>query len=850
MSKRGKITLDQWITSEDTQQSTTVEAEKETDHKVVTIASLVEEFARKIKMPELRDSKKNIYKIYELLPENKRGLIVTEKAKVASAIARALGGGKKRIIKTKWGDVVVYDVVWNSRYLTIIPLRGHLTEYATIDEYRGDWKKTDPRDLINPDVLREIITEKHIAEALRRAAYTTDLLILATDADEEGANIGLEVYELLREIKNLPVVQMWFISLNPKELRQAFLNPIDPKWAWAYAVKARRIIDAMIGFSATRELTVYLHDYLKQLKTKVFSVGRVQTPTLYLIYLRENEILNFKPKHYWVLQAQFKVKDNVFTATHEKSPFKDSSIALRIYEKIKNAKTGLVREVIEEEKTLRPPTPLNTTKALMILNEILRLSSKRAMAILEDLYLNGLITYPRTETDKYPDNYNHLTNLRILADFNPVKKHVEKALQLGAKLQRNGTKLVGDHLPITPINVPKDISSLPTKAHLEVYEIIVRRYVALFLPPAIITRKRVTIDVLGEAFKTIFTHVKSLGFLEVYPFSGPKEKASIEILPNTLVSVLKITSPQRKSTKPPSRLSEGELISLMERLALGTKSTRPEHIETLIARGYVKRKGRRLFITDIGYSLISFLERIWPDFVKPFFSAYVHVLMRRVMNGEIDWNDMVNVVRDKYILLFDELRKNKAHLASNMKTAVEQNIAREKVMSCPKCQGAMVIKPTKSGKINILSCLNCGFSTLVPLASSYKLVGVKCAICGSEVLALRRKKRTVYLCPFCWREYGPCYKCPKLENCGMKKVIQKEEEKYIVGNCECGGVLKFLPSKRIVVCNKCGKRYYLPRDGSVTLLKKTCDKHNVRLFSIRRKGKKYHYCIICSSSRF
>ena len=845
-------TLDQWLKEdiEKTMKETQREENEDELLELGDLSSLIKEFLEKIQIPEIKTLKKKVYEIHKILPVNKKGLIITEKAKVASAIARALGKWKRRKVRTKWGDVTVYDVIWSSRSLTIVPLRGHILEYTTSEEFSGKWEKSDPKNIIDVNALKEEVIDKHIAEVLKREIMTADLLILATDADEEGANIGLEVYELVSEIKKVPVVQMWFISLNPSELKKTFLKPIEPKWEWAYAVKARRILDAMIGFSATRELTVYFRDYLNQIGARVLSIGRVQTPTLYLLYLREKEIKKFKPKPYWSLNINLEKDGVTVVAKHANSPFNQEKIAYDVFNKIKYADKAIIEKISTEEKRILPPTPLNTTKILALLNKFLGIPSKKAMAILEDLYLSGLITYPRTETDKYPPDYNHLPNLKKLTSLSTIGVYAKKAIETGAKLIRNGSKLVGDHLPITPIDAAeRNDSRLPTKLHEQVYEIIVRRYLALFYPPAVVEKKRVIFNVLGESFEANFQIIKVKGFMEVYPIDMPKDMKVIDFYKGETVFVKKVQPPQKKYTKPPTRISEGELIRLMERLALGTKSTRPEHIETLIKRRYAERKGRKLIVTEIGASLISFLEKIWSDFVKPLFSANVHILMRKVMNGELDWEEMIRIVQKEYLKLFDELRKNKECLKEQMNIAIKQDVLKSKVISCPKCGNSMVIRSTKKKKVNLLVCLNCKYSVIIPLARAYIPVGIKCPICGAETIILKRESRKIFLCPICWREYGPCYKCPELEKCPIKTAIDKEEEKTIVGRCECGGNLKYISHKKVVLYSNCGKRYYLPKKGRITLLKKVCDKDGLRVFSIRSSQSKYYFCIKCGEKK-
>ncbi|MEX2689852.1 MAG: DNA topoisomerase [Candidatus Njordarchaeum guaymaensis] len=861
MSDKKITPLDTWFTkdSENTESSNeqeTIKKEKDISEisikkgKTGLLSSLIQEFDEKIKIPDLIDMPHKKIPLKNLVGPGKRILIVAEKNRAAKAIARALGKYKSRKLGTKNRPVFIYETTFLGRFFSIVPLQGHIMEYVPISKYSGRWEKTDPRELINPDslIIKESIPE--IIDVLEKVSTISDALIIATDADEEGSNIGLEAYRIVSQKKEIPIARMWFISVRPSELKNALLELIEPKWNWAHAVEARRIIDAMVGFSATRELTTTFKDIVLKLQTKVLSIGRVQTPTLYLLYLREKEIREFKPEPYWTLKATF-IRENIeFVGIHEKSPFKSEEEARQIYNKVKDAKIGTTRNISINETAFYAPTPLNTTKALSAINDYLGIPAYRAMNILEDLYLGGLITYPRTETDKYPSNYDHKSNIETLTQHKEFGSYASKILNSGVKLRRNGSKMLGDHLPITPIDIPKSgEKNLPTKEHKMIYDFIVRRYLALFFDPAILRRKKVWIDINGEIFISNGLEILKAGFLDVYPFIKPKESRIPVEKKGDIVDIKEIIAPKKKFTTPPPYISEGELIRIMERLGLGTKSTRQDHIETLIKRKYIKREGKKLKCTDIGYTLAAFLENIWPDFVKPFFSAKVHILMRRVMNKELDWQEMTKQAQEEFLELFDELRRNKSLLGKRIYDAVSKHIESEKLISCPKCGGPMIVNKLSSGKINLLQCLECGYKVTIPVAKAYKPANVKCIRCSGETIILKRGKRYLYLCPFCWGDVGPCFKCPDLDKCEMKEKISKEEEKYLVGFCDDKSVKAiYVPDRRIVICSdrKSGI-FFLPKTGSLRLLKKKCPNCGWRIFSVRERGKVRYFCVKCGN---
>ncbi len=634
---------------------------KRSGGRIVDLTELMSIFINSIKLPEISSPQMPRFKFSEITNINSRILVVTEKPKVATALAKALSGKDYKILR--FGRITVYSLRYRGRHITIVPLRGHLIEYDTRREYKS-WHTTDPLRIIQDE---KSLFRKHrypsIVKILRSLAQKHDVLFIATDSDEEGENIGWEAYQIIKTVKNMPVFRIWFLSLQPSELIDAFNNPTKPIINWALAPEARKIIDAFSGFSSTRELTIIgrKSGHIAKLRPQggILSLGRVQSPTLYLLFLRERYIRNYKPRRYWSLTAEV-LHDNININTeHIKSPFQQEEIAKQIYKKVVNAKYCSVIKIDSKTERQRPEGPLNTNKALIMLNKLLKLPSSKAMKILEDLYLEGLITYPRTDTDRYPDNYNHRANIERLCRHKELGKFAMKIISMGCRLRKNGRRLIGDHLPITPIDVPKQNTRL-SDTHIKVYNLIVRRYLSLFMNDAILVKAKVYLGVDGETFVVNITKIKEQGFLQVYPFNKPKT-CDIELQPGHKL-IIKNIKLQKRFTKPPSRLSEAELLAYMERLGLGTKATRSEHIQKLVSRKYIIRKKGRLHLSELGYRLCEFLEKIWPEFLQPYFNAYVHTLLRKIMNGEIDYKEAVSKAREKFIEIFLRLRKSRDEL--------------------------------------------------------------------------------------------------------------------------------------------------------------------------------------------
>ena len=289
-------------------------------------------------------------------------IIVAEKNKAAEAIANALGSVK---IITKAKTLKIYTVP--SKDLYVIPLRGHILSYKNTDSYKS-WTKSPAREIItNPKAIKKFpISYAHpYIKALKEYSKLSKHCIIGTDADIEGCNIGLiDALPFVKQANpNIKVSQLWLSSLQKNEIINKFNNLISPKYSWGESGEARAIIDAFIGFSATREITGIFRPLLDKFNVRFTSIGRVQTSLLYLIYLRDHEIKNFIPEPYFLIDAELFHDKGIFKAHHTSNPFKKdlkSKVEL-IFQKIKNEKVAKIINSPQKLKKRSPPSPLNTS---------------------------------------------------------------------------------------------------------------------------------------------------------------------------------------------------------------------------------------------------------------------------------------------------------------------------------------------------------------------------------------------------------------------------------------------------------------------------------------------------------
>ena len=649
-------------------------------------------------------------------------LLIAEKAKAAEAIARALFPDARR--STYYG--IRFFI---SASAIIVPLSGHIADY---DVRVSGWNRIDPRDIVTNSrllVKRYDTRYERFFLWLARTYQPISRIIIATDADEEGENIGTEALELLQRCGvDAPVVRMWMHSLQPGEIRRAYHELRDLQWSVAASVEARRIIDAIVGFSGTRELTLTLRPYLPALGTQVLSIGRVQTPTLSLLVERERKIRAFTPKPFW------KVVIEAGPLKIERGPFSSEADAQKLQQLLAAHRVLHVVGVEQRHEARSPLPPLHTTRALQLINQFIGIPAQRALSILERLYLNGLITYPRTSTDRY-GRYKIDHRSCVSAAARTLGAKPPTRLQLSV----NGSVDAGDHPPITPLK-QVSLNTLP-RAQRAIYEFICRHYLALFYPPAQLLRVTLQLQARDLSLRVTGYRIRNPGFLTVYKYIRIVELPTVKRGDTLTISQVSVV---RSETKPPPALTESKLLKQMEELKLGTKSTRPEMIEVNLERGYAVRTGRSLRATDLGMAVISLLEKAAPGLVNPrAFNREVREIMDAIASGKLHLDEALRAFRTRYLSVFDQLRAHRTLLIQEVQKLLKQRT----ITQCPSCGGSMVLATGSRGGRYLL-CLNCQVRLPVPRKGDISPAGY-CPRCFLPLFVVREKTRTYKYCPSC-----------------------------------------------------------------------------------------------------
>ncbi len=626
-------------------------------------------------------------------------LIVAEKNISARRIAQILAGGKK-VTEKKDAGVSVYQF----GETTTIGLRGHVVEVDFEPGYQN-WRSESatPRHLIDAKMIK-VPTEKRIVSLLQKMARQASRVTIATDFDTEGELIGKEAFELVRAVsKSVQVDRARFSAITPQEINAAFSHTTDLDFSLAAAGEARQAIDLMWGASLTRFISLAA----RRGGQNILSVGRVQSPTLTMIVDREKEIESFVPEKYWQLSLLTIKGDEKVEARHTNGRFRDKTAAELARDRTKEPL--VVTDVREGTKVDRSPSPFDTT-GFIVAAARLNFSAANAMRIAEDLYMNGFISYPRTDNTVYPATLDLNGILSILKN-SPFKKDVEWTIANRRPIPTRGKKSSTDHPPIHP-TAPATREALGEDA-FALYELVLRRFLATLAPDAKWQTLKILFDAGGEEYTATGGRLVSPGWHTVYPFSEAKETILPAFTVGEKLPVKKVVF-EEKETQPPARYTQSKLIQRMEELGLGTKSTRHEVIAKLVSRKYVE--GSPLRPTLVGRVVIESLEKHADTITKPDMTQTLDAHMQQIKQSQRTREDVVHESREMLHAAFDQLEAHERVIGDEIQSRTAEGMT---LGRCPVCGTGMLAIKHLWGSTQFIGCSrypDCTFNIGLPLA--------------------------------------------------------------------------------------------------------------------------------------
>ncbi|MBA3423852.1 MAG: DNA topoisomerase III [Rubrobacter sp.] len=651
-------------------------------------------------------------------------LIVAEKPSVGRDIANSLGKhrkGKGSLAGSGW------TVTW---------ALGHLAELAPPDAYGDEYKKWRLETLpILPERFKVRVNAKtrdqfSVVKGLMRDSSVTEV-VNACDAGREGELIFAYLYGLSGCRK--PVRRLWISSLTTEAIREGFdalrdgrnMKPLED------AARSRGEADWIVGMNATRAYSVRFGR-----PGNVLSVGRVQTPTLKLLVDREREIEDFKPEKFWTVYARFTREENTYDGVwfrKKENRLKGKEAAEEIAEKVRGG-TGKVKKAEKKSASEKPPLLYDLTELQRNANARFGFTADRTLRAAQALYEERkLITYPRTSSrylskDMVGGLKKRVEAAGALPDLAPFAETLLEADKLPISKRIVDDAKVTDHHAIVPTNRKSSGNLPPDEA--KVYDLVARRFLAVFFPAARFENTTVVTEVREETFLSRGRVVLDAGWRALYPdgVGGRKEKEPPVLPPIEVGQEWRVAKAAVKEgeTKPPPRYSESALLGAMETAGkfvedeelrqamkdsgLGTPATRAATIERLISVGYLVREKKSLMPTEKGRALIQLLgdSRI----SSPELTARWEERLAKMEHGSETRSDFMADIGDFVRKLVEEVRsKEGERVAAPAKrngkrgakppqrngssAASASEPSGEALGACPKC-GAMVVETKKA----------------------------------------------------------------------------------------------------------------------------------------------------------
>lgn len=677
-------------------------------------------------------------------------LIITEKPQSAQKIAMALGNPRQ----IKEGKVSYYEVSNKGDKILVASAVGHLFNLTYVKGQTG-WPIFDLE--WQPSYLKKSSAfTKAYLETIKKLSKRAKEFIIATDYDIEGEVIG---WNVLRFICNQETAKrMKYSTLTKPELLASYENPMPtPDWGQAYAGESRHILDWLYGINLSRALMSAIKT---QKSFKILSIGRVQGPALKIIVDREREIDSFKPEPFWQVFAIIKnhifktstsseverIKDPEWIFKHPEDIFDKTQL-----EKFKNIKEAIAETKITEEK-VTPPHPFDLTSLQRDAYALHRFSPSETLKVAQKLYLDGLISYPRTSSQKIPDAIQPKNILKALErHFPQLTKYATR------KTPIEGKKSDPAHPSIYPTG---EFASLPER-ELKLYTLILKRFISAFSPDAITENTRVLLESIPDKLK--FTSsglkIKEKGWTNVYP--SAMEDRSIPIL-NGKVKIDEIKI-EEKETQPPKRFTPTSLITILEKKNLGTKATRSMIVETLFDRGYLD--GTSIKATPLGIKLIESLEKYSPIIIDEELTRSIEEQMDKIQESKSNFKEQEEQIIEKAKRVITDVSKEfKAkefligkNIAEGLQEHREEQKANSEIMPCPVCKiGKLSIRYSKKTSRYFVACNRypeCKTTFSLPPNAMIKTTG-KTSDSGLPILIALRKGKRPWEFPFNpnWRE--------------------------------------------------------------------------------------------------
>ena len=624
---------------------------------------------------------------------------------------------------------------------------------------------------------------------LRKEVKKAEKVYLATDPDREGEAISWHLYYALK-LENKKVYRITFNEITKTAVKESLKHPREIDMNLVDAQQARRCLDRMVGYKISPVLWAKVKRGL--------SAGRVQSVALRIICDREEEINAFIPEEYWTLDVNLAVEGEkkpllakYYGTTQEKKTIASKEELEEIKKSLDKAAYE-VTSVKTGERVKKAPLPFTTSTLQQEASKVLNFSTQKTMRLAQQLYEGidikgsgtvGIITYLRTDSTRVSEEAE--TSAK---EF--VTQKYGEAYAAGTEQERkNGQKIQDAHEAIRPTDIsriPLEIKESLSRDQFRLYQLIWKRFVASRMASAVYETTSVKIDAAGQRFTVAASKIKFDGFMSVYTQDDDKEESNTLMKGITTETKLSLIDMEEKQhfTQPAPHYTEASLVRAMEELGIGRPSTYAPTITTILARRYIVKENKNLYVTELGEVVNHMMKEAFPSIVDVNFTATMEALLDGVEEGNVKWK---TVIRNFYPDLQEAVDKAEKELDE---VEIADELSDE---YCDVCGRQMVIKYGPHGRF--LACP--GFPECRNTKPYFEKIGVACPKCGKDIVIKKTKKgRKYYGCignPECdfmvWQKpvNDRCDRCGSIllqkgnklvcskEGCGFIKDAPKEE---------------------------------------------------------------------------
>ena len=616
---------------------------------------------------------------------------------------------------------------------------------------------------------------------LRKEVKKADKVYLATDPDREGEAIAWHLYVALK-LEGKKVYRISFNEITKNAVKSAIKEAREINMDLVDSQQARRALDRIVGYRISPLLWAKVKRGL--------SAGRVQSVALRIIADREEEIDAFIPEEYWTIDTVLKVEGEKKPLVAKFYGTEKQKMTIRSKEELDNILGQIeneeykVTEVKKSERLKKAPLPFTTSTLQQEASKALNFATQKTMRIAQQLYEGidikgqgtvGIITYLRTDSTRVSDEAESSVREYIKDIYGDgFVSETEPKKETGKKIQDAHEAIRPTDVTRTPVSLKESL----TREQFRLYQLIWKRFVASRMKPAKYETTSVSIGAGEYRFHVSASKIVFEGFRSVY-IESDEEKAENNVLVKSITTDTKLTKEDIETkqhfTQPPAHYTEASLVKILEELGIGRPSTYASTISTIIARRYVSKEQKNLYLTEIGEVVNNMMKTSFPSIVDVNFTANMEGLLDRVEEGAVEWK---SVIRNFYPDLEEAVEKAEKELES---VKIEDEVTD---VICEECGRNMVIKYGPHGRF--LACP--GFPECRNTKPYLEKIGVPCPKCGKDIVLRKTKKgRKYYGCednPDCdfmsWQKPSK-EKCPK-----CNRYMVEKGNKLLCGDKECG----------------------------------------------------------------